>query len=479
MTRRSGVPGLLGTVVTALVCISLAACSPSPDRPRTGSTRTSSPDPTSQAPAERTQLSYGVFGTDEEIAAYQDVVDAYNAQASTVEVTLRSWPTSGAMMGAIISGAETPDIYQVARTDLTDIVEQGRNVALFSLLEDRDVSYGDNYPLDTIEAFSRGNDLQCMPYGISPKVMYINTDLIDFNRIRLRELPAPAPDLGGWDVEMFAAAAQFATRPRQKSRGLSIEPTLDALAPYLYSGGGSLFDDDADPTSLDLSSGSNQETLATVLALARNPLITLTDTQLRRATPREWFERGRLGMLEGDRSMTPDLREVDGLTFDVMPMPRVSRTATTGDVTGVCISPGPKVQRAADFLVHLISAEGFTPVAEAGYVVPANTAVARSDVFLQQGLQPANSGIFNLSVDAMELLPLVTDDPELQAVVGPLVKRLFTTTLPPDLEVATAAIDEASRSVLDPTYVPEPSVTPAVPPSAELPSATPTPDSSG
>ena len=448
--------------LAAVVCLSLAACSTeSPGEP--GSTFSPTPDPSDDAtplpptdpPAPRAQLSYGVFGTDEEIAASQAVVDAYNAQATTVEVTLRSWPSSGAMMQAIESGADAPDVYQVTRGDLADVIEQGRNVPLFSLLEDRNISYGDNYPLDTIEAFSLGNDLQCMPYGISPTVMYVNTDLVDFDVMRLRGLPAPEDTLSGWDLEEFTAAVEFGTRPRLRSRALSIEPTLSALAPYLYSGGGSLFDDDTDPTSLDLSSGENQDTLTTMLALARNPITTLTENQLRKATPLEWFERGRLAMLEGDRSITPGLRKVKGLDFDVMPMPRVGRTATTGDVTGVCISPGPAVQRAADFLVHLISAEGFAPIAEAGYVVPANTSVARSEAFLQPALEPENSGAFNASVDAMELLPLATEDPELQRTVAPLVKRLFTMTLPPDIESATTEIDEASRAALDPTYVPE------------------------
>ena len=475
MTRRSGVLRTATGGSAIVLCLALAACSsdstpvePVPTTSSTGPTATLPPEP----PAELAQLSYGVFGTDAEVAAYQAVVDAYNAQATTVEVSLRSWPTSRAMLRTISSGEAAPDIYQVTRDQLGTVVDEGRNVPLFGLLEDRNISYGDNYPLDTIEAFSRGNDLQCMPYGVSPQVTYINTDLVDFDQMRLRGLPVPDDELRGWDIEEFASAVQFATRPRLKSRGLSIPPTLAGIAPYLYSGGGSLFDDDSAPTSLDLSGGDNQETLATLLALARNPLTTLTDTQLRKATPLEWFERGRLGVLAGDRSITPVLREVPGLSFDVMPMPRVGRTATTGDVTGICISRGGSVQRAADFLVHLISAEGFAPVAEAGYIVPANTSVARSDVFLQPGLQPDNAGVFNASVDSMELLPLTVGEPILTASVGRLVARLFTSTLPPDVALLTAQIDALSRPILDPTYEFDPSDVPSPTQSPTLPGAT-------
>ncbi len=461
MLRRSGISL---SALTCLAALGLASCTTESEMAGRGATPTESTATTlapTDPPAERARLTYGVFGNEPELRAYQTVVDDYNAGATTVEVTLESWPTSAAMMRAITRGEADPDIYQVTRDQLTDVVDEGRNVPLFSLLEDRNLSYGDNYPLDTIEALSRGNDLQCMPYGISPTVMYFNTDLIDFDTMRLRGLPTPEDEMSGWDFEEFAAAAEFGTHKRAKSRGLTIEPTLAAIAPYLYSGGGSLFDDDMEPTSLDLSSDENRETLETLLTLARNPLVTLTDTQLRKATPLEWFERGRLAMLQGERSLTPGLRKVPDLDFDVMPMPRIGRTATTGDVTGICIAPGDSVQRSADFLVHLISAKGFEPVAEAGYTVPANTAVARSVEFLQPNRQPEHAGAFNASVDAMELLPLEAEDPELLSAVGGLVEQLFTMTLPPDIEVATELIDATSRAVLDPTYEPEPSELPA------------------
>lgn len=477
MTRPTGASrsGLVRVGLAAALCsLALAACS-SEGTPGDGTSPgsgTGTPVLPTDPPAALEELSYGVFGTDAEVAAYQEVVDAYNAQATTVEVSLRSWPTAEAMMEAVASGAKAPDLYQVNRSQLAEVIEAGRNVPLFSLLEARDISYGDTYPLDTIEAFSVGQDLQCMPYGISPTVMYVNTDLVDFDRMRQRGLPAPDVELAGWDVEEFAAAIDFATRPARRTRGFSPDPTLQGIAPYLYSGGGTLFDDDLEPTALQLSSEENQESLATVLALGRNPLTTLTATQLERATPLEWFERGRLGIIAGDRSITPRLREVDDLAFDVMPVPRLGRTATTGDVTGVCISPGRHVQRSADFLVHLMSAEGFAPVAEAGYLVPANTSVARSEAFLQPDQMPANSGVFNLSVDAMELMPLEAKDPVLAQTVNPVLEELFDATLLPDLEVATSAIDALSRPIVDPDYVP-PIDVPSLPPS--LPSDAPSP----
>ena len=420
-----------------------------------GCTTSESPGPDDPTDDAAVRLSFGVFGTPDEIAGYQAMVDAYNAKAMSTRVDLVSWSDNEAMMGDIDAGTDSPDLFMVARADLAHVVETGQNTPLYDLLEARNISYGDGFSFDAVEAFSADNDLQCMPYSVSPMVIYYNKDLIDFEKMRERGLPAPVDELEGWNFEEFRAAAAFATRKRAGTRGVSIEPSLRSLAPFLLSGGGAVFNDNANPTSLAFSDGGNVGTLITALELLRDPQLTLGSDQLAEAPSTEWFEDDKLGMIEGFRSLTPELRSVPGLRFDVMPMPRIDDDATVGDITGLCITPNDNVQNAADFLVHAISDEGFAPVTEAGYVVPANLTVARSDIFLQPALQPANAGVFNASVDNMKLLPLLDNYDELNAAVAPLLEELLNTPLI-DLDELTAQIDNASRSVLDPDYVPEP-----------------------
>ena len=412
-----------------------------------------SPDPDEEPGSAR--LTFGVFGTRAEVAAYQTMVDAYNEKAVSVQVELVSWPTSDEMTIDLESGAvEPPDLYMIARRDLAGVVEEERNTPLFDLLEARDISYGDDFSQPAIEAFSANDDLQCMPYSVSPMLIYYNTDLIDFEAMRERDLPTPVDELEGWTFEEFAAAAAYASRGRGETRGVSISPTLRSLAPFVLSGGGSMFNDGADPTSLALGEGDSVGALITTLELLRDPQLTLDQEQLEEATPQEWFERGQLGMIEGFRDLTPELRRVEGLNFDVMPMPQIGDPATVGDVTGLCIAPGDNVQATADFLVHVISDEGVEPVSEAGYVVPTNLTVARSDAFLQPDQEPANAGVFNASVDDMVFMPLIDDPDALNTVVEPLLDDMINDVGQIDVAEQTAEIDRASQSVLDPDYVP-------------------------
>jgi multiple sugar transport system substrate-binding protein len=402
-------------------------------------------------------LTYGVWGPPEEVRAYQDMVDDYNAGTEAVDIEIRSWPNASAMMAEIAAGGSVPDLFMITRSSLAAIREAELNAPLLELLDERGVDYGDGYYRDAIEAFSGDDELQCMPYGVSPMVVYYNTELVDFERMRARELPAPEEDDNneGWTFEAFRAAAEFASRPRKHARGVYVEPSLRGLSPFIYAGGGQVYDDDTEPTGLAFSEGGTRDALTESLELIRDPQLTLSDRQLANRSGLEWFKRGKLGMLPGYRELTPELRAVPNLEFDVMPMPSMDRAATIGDFTGLCISSeSASVGQAADFLVYAIGEEAFGRVTRAGYLAPANLDVATSEAFLQREQQPAHAGVFNASVSDMVLQPLIGDYPALERAVEDSLRQLLRAPVL-DLDALTTQIDEDARAVLDPDYEPE------------------------
>ena len=241
-----------------------------------------------------------------------------------------------------------------------------------------------------------------MPYGVTPTVIYYNKRLVNFDRMRNRGLDAPDEDATSWSFDQFTAAAEFASRPARDAKGVHIAPTVEGLAPFIQSGGGTVFDDAEQPTSLTFSSDSSKDALERTLELLRNPQVTLDEAQLDQATALRWFLRGKLGMIAGDRSLTPILRAKSNLDFDVMPMPRLDGAATVGDVTALCMSAkAASPSLAADFMVHEISADWVGLVASTGYLQPANVEVALSDDFLQPGRRPEHAAFFNTSVRSM------------------------------------------------------------------------------
>lgn len=435
-------------VLSLVVLTGLVSCSDGDDRPPL------SPDPV-PAPRAEDVLTLAVWGSRSEVETYERLMAAYSVSSETSEVEVVAFRDREEAMEALEAGEVEPDVFMASRRDLAWLQEDGRTAPVDELLDERFVDFGDGYSRDALEAFSAERRLQCMPFGISPTVVYYNTDLIDFERMRARGLDAPAsPDR--WSFDQFRAAAEFATKPRRGTKGVHVDPSLAGLAPFVYSGGGRLFDDDEDPTSLAFSDDSTREALERTLELLRSGPLTLSAEQLADASPYQWFLRGRLGMITGDRSWVPRLRRTQGLAFDVMPIPTLDSAATTGELTGFCLARRPvSLSGAADLLVHLVSDDVVRPLVRTGYLVPANQEVALSDDFLQPGRQPVSSGVFTESVDDMVVPPLLDTWAQLQEAVDGLVAQLVTAPGVLDLDVATEEIDRASQEVLAPELLEE------------------------
>lgn len=444
----------LAALLAGLLAGTLAACTEGDPAPQPSPSATSTPP-------EPVELTFGVFGPDAEVEAFTEVADQY-AATNDVSVDVVSYPTSEAAARAYRAG-ELPDVFLLSQRDLALMTENDLLRPVDELLDERGVSFGDTYARDALEAFAVDNSLTCIPYAVSPMVIYYNTDLIDFPTMVRRELPAPEPPEGelptSWDFEEFTAAAEFATRPRRGTRGVYIDPSLAGLSPFIYAGGGEVFDDNRTPTSLAFSSDGTRSALETTLPLLRNAQVTPTARQLARADATTMFKEGRLGMIAGYRSLVPELRSAPGLHFDVMPMPSISRSATVGDVTGLCLSAETdEVSAAANFLVSVLSDESVAQVVRQGYTVPANVTVASSDDFLQPGQQPANAAVFRTAVRRIEIPPLLESWNDLEQAVAGGLRQLVTVPLLTEEILArlTEQIDLDSQSVLSP---PQPSPT--------------------
>jgi multiple sugar transport system substrate-binding protein len=422
--------------------LALAACEADGGSPEPAP----SPSPTTDNPV---QLTLGVNGTRDELAAYTAVAEVFDSLYDPAVVDVENWDSSADMMSAIRDGEEVPDVFLVNRDDLATLQEEELTQPVDALLDARGVDFGDGYSRDALQAFSADDRLQCMPYGISPMVIYYNTELVDFDRMEARGLEFPA-EREAWTFEMFTAAAQFASRPGGGSNGVYIEPGVRTFAPFIYSGGGQVFDDEDAPTSLAFSDGDSVEAIERTLEVLRRPQLTLSQKQVAERSPLEWFKRGELGMMVGYRRLVPELRQVQGLDFDVISMPILDGLATSGDITGLCLSAdAASTPAAADLMVHVLGTPAVERVVRTGYLVPANSQVALSEEFLQPGRLPEHSSVFNSSVRAIQMPPLLSVWPELERAVAPELQQLVQVPVLDDLEERLADIDEESGPVLE------------------------------
>jgi len=439
--------------------LALAGCGGG-SHPAAQHTRT--PHPTATASAPPTALTVGLFGSGPEIAAYKQAVDNYDAAQQSITVTVKTWPNAAAMMKDLAAGQPAPDVFLAERGDLGVLSEDKTIQPVDDLMAARDVDLGDGYTRESLEAFSADRHLTCMPYSAAPQVLYYNTDIVNFPAMKAAGVATPNDlDSGKWTVQTFSAAVIWATE-HPGVRAFAAPSTIEDLAPYLYSGQGKVVDNEEQPTSLAFSDASNDATWAKIQPVLSTPGAALTPKQLKKHSAVQWFERGKLGMVVGDRSLVPELRGHPGLHWDVISLPSVAGTATIGDYTGLCLSSRTRqTQAAADLLAYLVSKPAVSMVSQSGYVVPVNTEVAMSDDFLQPNQQPAHAKVFVNNARSMHILPIPSETlATLDGQVSGLIGRLFQQNAP--VAGLTAQIDAASKptfSALNASLSPSPTPT--------------------
>lgn len=405
-----------------------------------------SPATSSSTPPEPVTVTLAVYGDKGYLDAYDELVTAFTDDYPHVTVELDKYDDSVEVLAAA-RGADAPDVFLADHMQLPQLVEGGLVQPVDGLLEERQVDFGDGYQRGGLTAFAADARLQCMPHDVSPHVVYYNEDLVDLSKLGT-EFGDPPNALDGWDWETFGAAVRQASRGR--TSGVFVEPSLTALAPFIWSAGGDLVDDPQAPTTLTLAGGDSQAALEQVLALLRDPQVIPTGEELEKQDAVKRFRRGKLGMIIGSRALTPVFRADEDLNFEVMPLPSLGRFRTVADMTGYCISARTDaVEAAGDLLAFAVSREGAAITTRGGYVVPSNLEVANSAVFLQESRQPSNSFIFNEGVRRTQSLPYTPVWPELTERIDPYLDRMFYAPVI-DLEALLADIDAASVPILSP-----------------------------
>lgn len=438
VVRRTTGRALAGGVA-ALLCLTLAACSGEDDP-------TPKPTPTPQGPV---LLSFSVYGPPPVVTAYAKIAADFSAAHPGVVVNVHPYDnheqSDDALKKAAAADTE-PDIFLAERSDLPYLTEDDRIKPVDQLLSERGVDFGDGFQREALEAFSGDSSLLCMPVDISPLVVYYNTRLVDLAKLTgPGETPVSADS--GWNIDEFEKAARQASHGRV--RGVYVEPSLEQIAPFVWSGGGHMIDDLDEPTTLTLSDGGSEKALERLLEIVRNPRLTYSDRVLAQVSALDLFKRGRLAMMLGYRSLTPTLRAQSNLDFDVMPVPRQSRRGTVGTMSGLCISGGSEhVDEAAEFIAYAVSDGPTETLAQTGFVTPTNVDVANSDAFLQPGERPANPQVFTRAVRYVQRLPVGEGWEAVERAAAAPLTRLFNDPVIEPLDERLKSIDALSQRLL-------------------------------
>ncbi|HSC92261.1 MAG TPA: sugar ABC transporter substrate-binding protein [Gaiellaceae bacterium] len=400
-------------------------------------------------------IRFVAFGDPEELKAYRDVIAAYERRQDRVDVQLVEASDRSDLIARVstaIAGGAPPDVFLVNYRFYGQFAAKGALAPVGDRVADSDVlAEADFYP-QALDAFRWRGELVCLPQNISSLVVYFNRDL--FGRYGVRE-----PSDGWTWNDMLVAATSLTRDARGRVTragdpdaggataavyGLGVEPSVIRIAPFVWSNGGELVDDDARPTRFTLDTPEAKEALRAFLELRAPYGVVPSDVEVEAEDDEARFANGRLAMLLSSRRSTPTFRTIRDFDWDVAPLPTLRRPAGILHADAYCITKGSGKQDAAwDFVEFANSPEGQRIVARTGRTVPSLRAVAESDAFLDPATKPRSARVFLDGIPHIRRVPTISTWPEIEdASEGILENGLY---LARPVDEVVAELDRTTR----------------------------------
>ncbi len=386
-----------------------------------------------------TTVSLVVFGEAEELEAYRTLATSFGEAQDDVAIELVEVPDRDTLITRVttsMAAGDPPDLFLINYRFYGQFADRGVLEPLQERLDGSDVLAEDAMYGLALDAFRDDKgDLICLPQNVSSLVVYYNRDLFEAAGV-------PLPKAGWtWD-DMTAAAAAMRDGDQY---GLGVEASIIRLAPFVWSNGGDIVDDPAEPTRLTLDTPESLDALEKFLALGAEGLIPSAEESAAEDDEAR-FANGRLAMYLNSRRVTPQFRLIEDFEWDVAPLPVLGAPAGVLHSDAYCLTAGSEHHDAAfSFLEYALGPQGAPVIARTGRTVPSLRSVAESDAFLDPSQPPASSSVFLDTIPAIRRLPTISTWPEIESAANEILEAAMADGTPA-AEVARR-LDEATREM--------------------------------
>jgi multiple sugar transport system substrate-binding protein len=352
----------------------------------------------------------------EEVAVYEELVRAYERKTGQ-KVRLVPVPDRKGhlqKLATAFAAGRPPAVWLVNHRNLGGFLRPGALEPVESRLGTEGAPRREDLLDVPLAAFTFRGRLQCMPQNASSLVVYVNRD-------RFREAGV-APPGRDWSYRELLAAAR-ALRGGD-GHAVGIEPSVIRVAPFIWSAGGELVDDERAPRRFALDTPAARRGLDAFLALGRDGLgPSAADVEAKPLEER--FIDGELAMFFSSRREVPSFRAIEDFEWDVAGFPTLEREATVLHSDGFCLSSGPQADRGWRFIAWASGPEGQRILARGGRTVPSLREVAESPDFLNPTEPPRSSKVFLDQVDVARRLPTTRGFPRVEDAADLAIEQAF------------------------------------------------------
>lgn len=361
-----------------------------------------------------------------ELGIYTKIVQAFEAANPDVVVKLESVPEYNTKLLTMIAGGQAPDVMLIGPEWFQDYAKRDPFLPLDDFIARDKFDTTDIAP-GLLNMFQYGGKQYGLNVGYTTLVIYYNKKLFDEAGI-----PYPAP---GWTWKEFKDAACKLTK-KEGDRIVQYGYGADVVwwgmwMPFAYLNGGKFWSTETlgainfgPDTKATLTDPKTVEGIQMYADLALKDKCAILRPGAEGAGG--LFKSGKLAMALWGRWMTPDMRTVGGLDWDVAPLPAITQPANMILSAGWTISKNTAhPDEAWRFTKFIESKEANDILAEAGQAVPALISVSRSDTFLAPDKVPAHSAVFVDVVKDGYLMPVVPNFREIDATWGPAIDEIL------------------------------------------------------
>ena len=361
------------------------------------------------------EVTFLVFGEPEELRAFRSVVGEFEKVEPDVDVRLIEASDRTDLITRLstsIAGGSPPDVFLINYRFFGQFASRGAIEPIAGRLEESDAFEERDFYPQALEAFRFGGELTCLPQNISSLVVYYNRDLF-------RKAGVAFPR-AGWAWHDMVEKAIALTRDEDgdgnpDQYGLGVEPTLIRIAPFVWSNGGELVDDDENPTRFTLDTPAARKALQEFFDLRQLHLVVPSEVEVEAEDDESRFANGRTAMVLSSRRATPAFRTITAFDWDVAPLPRFKKQAGILHSDAYCLTAGSRNKDAAwRFMEFALGPEGQRITARSGRTVPSLIEVSRSEAFLDPNAKPASSHVFLDTIPFIRRVPNISTWPEIE-----------------------------------------------------------------